>query len=48
MPGAGPKPLHEFSGKKSLGVFAKTNKFRVFCHKIVDDKQFEYLSLIHT
>ena len=43
MPGAGPKPLHEFSGKKSLGVFAKTNKFRVFCHKIVDDKQFEYL-----
>ena len=44
MPGAGPKPLHEFSQtKKSLGVFTTTNPVRVFCHKIVDDKQFEYL-----
>jgi len=42
MPGAGPKPLHEFT-TKSLGVFAPTNPVRVFCHKVVDDKQFEYL-----
>ena len=40
MPGAGPKPLHEFT-TKSLGVFAPTNPVRVFCHKVVDDKQFE-------
>ena len=41
-PGAGPKPLREFEGK-SLMVFPIDHKFRVICHKIVDDKQFEWL-----
>ena len=42
MPGAAPKPLHEFVGAASLGVFGRENPFRRVCFALVDDKRFDW------